>query len=352
MEKNKNMCQKVEMCVFSDEEPTEELKKHAQQCEHCRKFLEQNSLINEELKKLDICNIADGEIADAVMKKVQKEKKARGVRFDFTHHLGTAAALVIICAVALYVKNVNPNVNVGDEQVKYTEQAQVSEDKAPVLLNTKITPVNDEVMPENESETEYGMDGGAYYDLEAPIGYYSLTDDDMSQNGLNNYTDGVDGQDASLTKAMPEEKPVKLQFAPKEADIEGLQEPLYDQPAMEDSSAMNTAISSGSGILMRENNDADESIEKINDCEEKYSDTFLVFDGIEFLPGDENIQKNVESANARLAELYGEGYYVISAFCLENNGWNGNAFFTDYAPDMTYSYLMSLQGASATITGK
>ncbi|MBP3580189.1 MAG: hypothetical protein J6K12_02955, partial [Clostridia bacterium] len=246
--------------------------------------------------------------------------------------------------------------NVSDEQVKYTENVHVSEEKKPALLKTKITTVNDEITPECESETEYGTDGGVYYDLEAPIGYNLLTDDDVPQqseeNGINHYVDDAD--EADMTKELYKEQPVKYLISPKEANIEESQKPLSDQSAMEESSATNTAsdsgISGGSGILMRENIATTDSYEKTNNYEEKYSDTFLVFDGIVFLTGDENIHKNVEIANSRLAELYGEGYYVISAFCLENNGWNGNSFFTDYAPDMTYSYLMSLRGACATIT--
>ena len=105
MSKSENLCENIEISVFSGETLSEDMKNHANRCERCRSFLEQNKQLENDLKALNLTGIKSGEIADKVMSEIPKNSIRKKPKFNITHHFGTAAAMVIICAVALYVKN-------------------------------------------------------------------------------------------------------------------------------------------------------------------------------------------------------------------------------------------------------
>ena len=89
---------------------------------------------------------------------------------------------------------------------------------------------------------------------------------------------------------------------------------------------------------------SEETVDNTVECDaDKYSPDFLVFEGVEFLDGEENFEKNLALANERLSELYGQGMYEIFPFYPENNGIKTNEFFVEYAPFMTYGELVESQ---------
>ena len=88
----------------------------------------------------------------------------------------------------------------------------------------------------------------------------------------------------------------------------------------------------------------------LSDKDAKYSAGYRVFDGIEFLRGEENFDYNIALANERLSELYGDDLGKVSRFCLENNGWGGNEFFSATAPIATYKLFVDTKDSAASIT--
>lgn len=96
-------CENLQISVLSDEELTDELKRHLESCGECRAFLQQNSQIKDELSGLCVPGLKDGEIADRVMKEIRTSKSISFPRVRLSHHIGTAAALVIV--IALFAAN-------------------------------------------------------------------------------------------------------------------------------------------------------------------------------------------------------------------------------------------------------
>ncbi len=96
-------CENLQISVLSDEELTDELKRHLESCGKCRAFLQQNSQIKDELSGLCVPGLKDGEIADRVMKEIRTSKSISFPRVRLSHHIGTAAALVIV--IALFAAN-------------------------------------------------------------------------------------------------------------------------------------------------------------------------------------------------------------------------------------------------------
>lgn len=416
MERNESLCEKLEIAFFSGEELTDELNNHAKTCEHCRKFLEQSKALEQDLKKLNITGFEEGKLADAVMAKVREQNKKPSIKFNLTHHMGTAAALVIICAVALYVKHIPSDM--GDKPVKYAEDSVITEEAATVdgadrVIDARIIPLQEEA-DNSEDYDEYGVSltgadedfddaaeaDGAYTDEAAPVYDYRTesydTDRTMSFITADSETEeSTVEESAEAEESSPEASGTALMF--KSPIPESKSEDNWNVPTEEpkkspeeqyakdditsddtevsndssDSGAINDAIgeaipqeekpSSGSGSSgggggssggSGGSSSSANSKEKTVADSDKYSDGYLVFEGIEFLRGEENLDKNVALANSRLAQLYGSGFYVIDADCLINNGWGGNEFFFESAPSMTYSFIISLEGSPRTITGK
>ncbi len=102
---SEDLCEKVEIAVLSDEPLDSVLQQHCQSCPKCQAFLSNNASLLSQLSGLEYGGIKQGELADRVMEKVKSTKTPVIPKFKVTHHLGTAAAVVIICAVALIAKN-------------------------------------------------------------------------------------------------------------------------------------------------------------------------------------------------------------------------------------------------------
>jgi hypothetical protein len=384
MEKYTDMCEKIEICVFSGDELTEEMKAHVNECDHCRSFLEQNEKLCEDLKNLNVTGIEEGKIADGVMAKINSLRTSGSKRFNFTHHMGTAAALVIICAVALYVKNVQPTdvdkpIEISESTI---ENENVNETK--ILTGTSFLAVNDDETSDAESgvealEEEFVEDSepkmlkltraaSPEVAQESVNGVNTTAESDGLQNTAYDLYNDVNEEAKSPEKSTSAKEetpmlmsaPVATEIATEEVEEytgEVFAEPV-EQEAMNDivtdSAAeapmlMFSPSSGGGGGGGSSRGDGENDDVAFDD---KYNDSYLVFEGLEFLQGEQNIEINVAIANQRLAQLYGDEFCCISSLCLINNGWNGNQFFFEHAPTMTYSFLVSLEGTSKTLTGK
>ena len=414
-----SLCEKFEIALYCGEELSDAVKEHIAVCPHCQKLLEENKKLTRELAGTNLTGIADGDIADAVMKKISLSKKKSG--FNFSHHMGTAAAIVIICAAALYVKyfptaeDISP-ITANEESALVTQEDNAS----PILEGTQFITLSapDGAEPETEEavtdssaeapEAEYGLsdsgDAGAekYSDMEAPtdppkflksarppkIQSESITDssDDMAdgintslkqtesdtavENGIVDLTSSAAPYDAQ-TQTVTEE--AVSQSAPEqtEAFTDGTSstdnEIFYtanenteaedtdswdDMPLRANGSGSSGGGSSGGGSSGGGGGSSSASKPSLDkETADIYSDDYPVFEGLSFMEGDENIDANISLANSRLFSLYGEGRFVIRRYALENNGWNGNAFFFDVAPSMTYSVLVSLENSCSPISG-
>ena len=103
---NKNLCEEIEIAIYSDEKLTEEQMNHIENCENCKALLSQMTALKNDLAGLAVPGIKDGEIADKVMENIKKEKVSKPFpKFKITHHLGTAVAVAVILVAALMIKN-------------------------------------------------------------------------------------------------------------------------------------------------------------------------------------------------------------------------------------------------------
>ena len=127
MADTKNVCEEIEKAIYSDAELTEEQKKHIENCESCRVLLSQVSAMKSDLGALDVPGIPEGSIADSVMQKIKDEKSASSMpKFRFTHHLGSAAAIVIVLVAALILKNPSdPDPKKDGKAVDYNKAADI-----------------------------------------------------------------------------------------------------------------------------------------------------------------------------------------------------------------------------------
>lgn len=365
MDRNDLICEKIEIAVFSDDELSDEMKAHAQECPGCRQFLEQNEKLIGDLKKLDVTGLQEGKITQAVMSKITQQKKRSFKGFEFTHHLGTAAALVIICAVALYVKNVQPNDNPVTYVNDMAQETSKDGNETKVLYNARFTAAGEE-SEDNVYDYEYAAEQEIY---NSTVDGSALLYDEETLDVAADYDDGVFSPELTMKKITSQDEfdgvtqtqdelSLNVQFAPSaqedlSEELRKSENVLADSGVGEKSASVEEAMilgggggSSGGGsasAVYAENNEKNE---------DKYSINFLVFEGLEFLQGEENIDVNIALANKRLCELYGDDFCVISRYSLENNGWGGNSFFFETAPTLTYSMLLEIENSSSPITDK
>ena len=398
MDINASICEKIEITVFSDGELSDEMKTHAQECPICRQFLEQNEKLIHDLKKLDVTGLQEGKITQAVMSKITQQKKRSFKGFEFTHHLGTAAALVIICAVALYVKNVQPNDNPVTYVNDMAQETSKDGNETKVLYNARFT-ASVEESEKNAYDYEYATEQESYNDTvakgdEVPALLY----DEEAVDNATDYADGISApklsvkntavQDESQTVTQTQDElSSNVQFAPSEQEhlseeLRKSENALSDNGVCEKAAPVEQALpeatviekwepeendecaaeteeemilgggggSSGGGSTSAVYAQDDKQSEKPE--EDKYSKNYVVFEGLDFLQGEENIDVNIAIANQRLGMLYGDDFCVISRYSLENNGWGGNSFFFETAPTLTYSMLLEIENSSSPITDK
>ncbi len=401
-----SLCEKLEIALYCGEELSDTLKEHLDACPHCKKLLEENATLTAAISGAKLTNIKDGEIADAVMKKIASSKKRKS-GFSFNHHMGTAAAIVIICAAALYVKYF-PSAQDASPIALDEESTIITEEEAsPILSDTHFITLdasydaddeeiqNSAITGDGASLTENGRfeeaDTGAASHVtgantpsqsilmkSARPGSISAQSETADEEFMNDnlpltvqqpYSDitvesynadyaapslfnneaatGEESEQAILEaeKAVPfepseQKAPAELMYTEKESSDTSHSHSSALQDGSESSGSSGGGGSSSSAKL---SSDSGAYI--------AYSESFLIFDELEFLQGDENLDYNISLANARLCELYGEGRFIITRYALENNGWKGNLFFFEYAPTLTYSSLISIESSSSPICG-
>ena len=67
MADNRNICEEIEIAIYSGTELTDEQKNHIENCEECRALLTQMTQLGNDLNALAVPGIREGEIADRVM---------------------------------------------------------------------------------------------------------------------------------------------------------------------------------------------------------------------------------------------------------------------------------------------
>lgn len=394
MEKYTDICEKIEISVFSGDELTQKMKAHVMECDRCRSFLEQNEKLCQDLKHLNVTGVEDGKIADGVMAKIRAERLSKSRKFNFTHHLGTAAALVIICVAALYVKNVEPAENEGAVVLDSESVVEEKSTETKVIKNARFMSADGVSGVNGESEEFADEEAGQNiaYAVDENVSEQSLTDseetltdgengeqqsqaltmkfmakapvtDSNAQDVTTVYTDVVNDaiSKADVEETVPE---LKKEKAVTEEKNEEPMRMLMAKPEITDDAVIEGADvgslgggggsgSSGGGswLALPETEECEDAVlsseEMIDNTVEgdadKYSPDFLVFEGVEFLDGEENFEKNLTLAYERLSELYGQGVYEIFPFYPENNGIKTNEFFVEYAPFMTYGELVKSQ---------
>lgn len=396
MDKISDKCESLEMSVFAGEELTDSLKEHAKKCENCRKFLEQNKRIEEDLKNFSVCGIEDGEITKAVMERVRAEKKKRKSGFGLYNRWGTVAAVAVILTVALVYRK-NPmmfrsgesvyDVTVTDEQnqnIAESKNIAITEDeeneKSALFLNTRMSSAKkSETEFDAETETESDVTGGVSYDSgedvlvmseneSGKISVYNSEAESCGKNDetpkrksqtYNEYADAEDETAPLLGENYSDSKTnVETATGDNAQSVENAIEAVNADEQREDAdtaeidseeekvSKKTTSSALGGGGGSSRANTTESTYEEDFVSEEgdrdKYDDDFHVFEGIVFLPGAENAQYNLLIANARLAQLYGESTFELNKGMLSFNGWGVNEFFPNHAVNMTYSEIKKL----------
>lgn len=299
---NRSICEEIEIAIYSDAELSDEQKCHIENCESCRALLSQINSMKNDLRSPELTGIEDGKIASAVMSEIREIKLASSKpKFRITHHLGTAAAVVIILVAALMIKN--PSETDGFDKQTANDRAVVYEDAE--IKHHILSGVSDTASENATTETAEGQD---------------------SDNGAIEYRMMMKAS-GTQESAIPEENAIEV------CDEEST-EVFFDasdsavlmftaDEAKEESTREETAPEAEKAV-----NDTAKVMLKSAPKRERY-----IFEGIEFSEGEENFTHNISLANERLYELYGEGY-ILSAEKLKKLGVD-NEKFLELAPTVT-----------------
>ena len=290
MADSRNLCEEIEIAIYSDTELTEEQKKHIENCESCKALLSQVSQMKNDLGALSVPGIVEGSIVKSVMDSIKAQKTSRALpRFRITHHLGTAAAVVIILAAALIIKN--PADITDEKSLSYdnisSETQQVEEENT--NMHTLSVPHDDTAVVAEENSASDGADS------EAPVKFKS-----------------VRPESAGTTEAQSQEETVTEDVASEDAPMLMFKTPLPRNSAAEGENALsyNVATETNEAALF-----ADE--------EESQSPDYNVFDSYSYSSGGgggssarstkifamedfgDDLYENIEIANRIFFELSG-----------------------------------------------
>lgn len=327
---NTDICLKTQKAILSDNEPNAEQERHIKQCKTCRELLSQTASLKNDLKGFEFCKVDELGISDAVIEKIKAEQKssAKIPKFKLTHHLGSAAAIVIILATALILKN--PTTPKSDTNVAFSENAdtdtalpeshilpsngnsddnvigdsgdvasqlsQTSENDSDEALYARFAVYSDHSddfsAGNNDTVTENIENGGGVsemngfgfppaYDGEDESQILTVTDAESSNESADTaFSGGNDKEDISIKAARGQSK--------DELETENLNEPEISTEYYSD-------------------NESESLSQDFKDCEEDATEDERVslFEGIEFLSGEENFDYNLSLARNRLEEIYG-----------------------------------------------
>ena len=349
------ICEKIEISLLSDEELSDAQKKHIETCDRCRVLLEQNKLMFSDLASLNYTGIEKGLVASKVMENIPKQKISGVPKFRLTHHIGSAAAIVIICAAALIFKNAPTDVSEETIKDNTGKLSYVTDTKS---SNNHILGAGGGADEETVEFSTYNalVEDGAFEDANASneesarkleSGETILAP--VMENEMEEASDTQKNDIPKLTAAPLRNGGLQQNVEQSEDYSEDLSDDSIeytpDTPNTSDSGSAGGAGGGGGSSAFAANNEAFLDIE-----DDRYFDGFMVFEGIEFLDGEENFDYNIALANRRLSELYGDSMGKVTRFCLENNGWGGNEFFFTVAPSATYGLLNDIKNSSAPIT--
>lgn len=300
---NKNICEEVEIAIYSDAELTQEQKNHIENCEECRALLSQVSALKNDLGQLSVPGIREGEIADKVMDSIRQQKLSKPFpKFKVTHHLGSAAAVAVILVAALIIKN--PSTDTNELVTKNAAGTQITQETA---QNTDL-PV----------QFIYGVDDN---ETEEALPEQSLSKEaDMMQDN---------GEKTMMFKAAPKNTAIELQDVVEEESVS-----YSDSAPTENSESSNEAT-----LYMRSDFEPQEEAAPVYDG--YVSNTTgvtvhasdLLFDkkirSQIFLEGEEYFEYNINLANDSLYIVFGiQNYFDKST--LEKEGYNNQRFLEEF----------------------
>ncbi len=204
-----SMCDKVRYAVSFEEELTEEMREHMENCDECRAYFEQTKKMAAELSALNGASLNKNgmSVADSVMSEIKKQvvftmgkpvKKAAFVR-----HAGLIAACLVLVVMAIPV-------------IKGMYGAK-SEDAAYSQNNTSLYDVADEEsLPEEDAGEVKLMAAKSYNDTDD---YEAVTEAEEKAKGTVNgiLYDSFDG--ATESAQMPETQNSAVVYRADQSDI-------------------------------------------------------------------------------------------------------------------------------------
>lgn len=313
---DKNMCEEIQIAILSENELSDEQKKHIENCEECRALLSQVQTMKDDLGSLSVPGIEKGQIADRVMETIKKQKLSSALpKFRITHHLGTAAAVAVILVAALIIKNPTDTAKTDISYNDTSAKREISYAEFGVTANDMKDAEIEEAIPEL-SDTDASDDSLERVGQEnAPVMMKSMRPKSQPQgentDGVTYDTYNAPIQQEALTDAQAEEsaeqesEKVKLSYS-------------YTQGSGGGSSQPSLFADTGEGWRI--------ALPALPDG------MVSAFDGIEFLFGEENFDYNINLANERLYEIFGKENF-LTRDVLSDCGCTSNAEFLIFVND-------------------
>lgn len=363
MADERNICEEIEIAIYSDAELSDEQKNHIENCESCKALLSQVMKMKKDLEGLSVPGLREGDVANAVMSEIAKQKTAVPFpKFRITHHIGTAAAVAVILVAALIIgnpsetDNFSKNDSDGTNTVVFdapktnqiirgvtsdTNDEETVEESAAVLFDTEAHAQEEEslraadiVMKKSTNGALQSQDDGSYFTDGA------VTNDSFVYNTASSAEDVRQAIPEENKEAAKEEKPMMLFAAPPPGNTTNdLSSEVYEEEIIPESeseftppfdttttSEMQAAGGGSSGGAA--SSVYTDSMEASAESEQAY-----IFSGIELMNSPDSFSYNVSLLNERLYELYA-GKYILSEEKLLSLGVD-NAKLLELAPTIT-----------------
>ncbi|MBO4950158.1 MAG: hypothetical protein J6E38_03970 [Clostridia bacterium] len=359
----RNICEEIEIAIYSDAELSDEQKNHIENCESCKALLSQVMKMKKDLEGLSVPGLREGDVANAVMAEIAKQKTAVPFpKFRITHHIGTAAAVAVILVAALIIgnpsetDNFSKNDSDGTNTVVFdapktnqiirgvtsdTNDEETVEESAAVLFDTEAHAQEEEslraadiVMKKSTNGALQSQDDGSYFTDGA------VTNDSFVYNTASLAEDVRQAIPEENKEAAKEEKPMMLFAAPPPGNTTNdLSSEVYEEEIIPESESEFTppfdttttsemqAVGGGSSGGAASSVCTD-SMEASAESEQAY-----IFSGIELMNSPDSFSYNVSLLNERLYELYA-GKYILSEEKLLSLGVD-NAKLLELAPTIT-----------------
>lgn len=341
MADSKNLCEEIETAIYSDTELTEEQKAHIENCENCRVLLSQVQQMKNDLGTLSVPGIAEGQITKSVMDSIKAQKVSKPFpTFKFTHHLGTVAAVAVILVAALIIKNPSEpdNESISTQDVKngtetttafpddavfgVPEEDETSDEEFSLLSDSDVNYADTQA--DTEAETEQApkiMMSKLAPKTENSTANAPSTEESINNtngtfvtNGYTGTTDNTDGSDGISYRVSADDLSKEDGIWVVYSDVYNDTEESINTPTSSGGSA-----GGGGGTVNVEEN------ETVSEAES--SNAVCIFEGVEFLSGDENFDYNISLANQRLSELFGSEYR-LSKEKLQKKGFDNDRLIT------------------------